>query len=136
MHDRNGYCVVLTVVAPYRAALDIVMPLKRGDLPHLRAAIGQSAFDALIETPTELGGHTAALDAQALLERLNGLDARDHVSQIDAFETRRAMKNMGTVIGDDHRTVLLARYERPPAAGYAPAEEDKAISPTPFRMGG
>lgn len=134
MKSEKGYCVVLTLVAPYKASRDIVLTPRIGDVAELQAAIAQPAFDALIATPTEIGGKTAILDAQALQERLAEREARDHVSQIDDFETRRAMKRMIDWIGDDGREILLARYERAPRNGYQTAEEaPAALTPTPFK---
>lgn len=133
-HGKNGYCIVLTIVAPYRAALDLVLPLKRGDVKEIAAAIGHEAFTALTENPTETGGQTAILPGAALRERLRTREAMDRISQIDSFETRRAMKHLANDIGDDGREIVLARYERPPTGGYESWESAAGpLTPTPFR---
>ena len=136
MSDRNGYVIVITIVAPYRPATDIVLPPKRGDIAFIRMAIGQPAFDALLATPTELGGTTAVLDAPALMDRMRSLEARTLISQIDGFDDRKGLKGLRTALGDDERVVVLARYERAPSAGYAPPRREGPITPTPFRAGG
>lgn len=132
-HERSSYCVVLTIAAPYKAAFDIVIPLDPGDAKDVAAALGQDAFDGLMAHPTETGGRTAIMSGAAIRERLRTREAKDLISQIDGYATRRAMKHLAGDIGDDGREVVLARYERPPFGGYKPNEEvPRTLTPTPW----